>query len=116
MTGSGPLYPLHAVLALGVEIAVLVAVVRAGITLGGGGVTGWALGLLALAAVIGLWALWGAPKSATRLEGMALLAFKTAIFGLAALAFLYADGGIVAAVFAIIAGVHVALAVAKGWL
>lgn len=116
MTGSGPLYPLHAVLALGVEIAVLVAVVRAGISLGGGGVVGWLIGLVALTAVIGLWALWGAPKSETRLEGHSLLAFKIGIFGLAAVAFLIADGAWVAIVFVLVTVVHLLLAVAKGWL
>lgn len=116
MTGSGPLYPVHAVLALGVEIAVLVAVVRAGLALAGGGVSGWLLGLVALAVVIALWALWGAPKSATRLDGAALLSFKCAIFAVAAGAFFIADGVTVAAIFAAVAALHLILALAKGWL
>ena len=111
----GPIGVLHAVLALGVEIAVLVAVYRLGVDV----LDGWSghlAGFGYMCAVIAVWARWAAPNSATRLTARALLAFKSAVFLLAALAFLVADGWIVAAVFAAVTVVHLALAVAKGWL
>ncbi|EAQ03549.1 hypothetical protein OB2597_02977 [Pseudooceanicola batsensis HTCC2597] len=108
----GPAGALHAVLALGVEIAALVAAVRAGLALQGGGWAGWATGLVLMAAVIGAWALWGAPTSATRLTGTALLGFKGAVFLFAAGGFLIADGWGVAVIFAAVAILHVTLALA----
>lgn len=111
MTCGGAAYLLHAVLALGVEIAVLVAVFRLGSTM----IPGWAglvAGLFLLACVIALWARWGAPKSGHRLTGRPLLVFKVAIFTLGAAAFWAADGTLVAVIFALIVAAHLVLAMA----
>lgn len=111
MTCGGAAYLLHAVLALGVEIAVLVAVFRLGSTM----IPGWAglvAGLFLLACVIALWARWGAPKSRHRLTGRALLAFKIAIFGTGTVAVWAADGTLVAVIFALIVAAHLVLAMA----
>jgi len=115
MKGEGPLYIVHAILALGVEIAVLVAMVRFGRTMVEG-FWGWGLGFLCMGGIIALWALWGAPNSATRLDGTALLVFKSAVFLTATLAFWISSGPMGAAVFAIITMIHLALALQQGWL
>jgi hypothetical protein len=111
VTRGGAAYLLHAVLALGVEIAVLVAVFRLGSTM----IPGWAglvAGLFLLACVIVLWGRWGAPKSGHRLTSRPLLVFKIAIFTLGAAAFWAVDGALVAMIFTVICVLHLALAVA----
>jgi hypothetical protein len=66
-----------------------------------------------VAAGVGVWAVWGAPRSPRRLAMPALLVFKLAMFGLGAIAFWLADQPQGAAWFAGVALVHLGLA--KAW-
>lgn len=113
--GGGALYVLHAILALGMEIAVLVGLWQAGRHVASGW-QGYALAALALAVALALWARWGAPTSPHRLRETALLAFKSAIFTAGALAWAIAAGSGAAMIFAVLAALHLALALWQGWL
>jgi hypothetical protein len=70
------------------------------------------IAVVAVAAGIGLWAVWGAPKSRHRLPLPALLGFKLAMFGLATAAFGLAGQPQGAVWFAVAALVHLGLAAA----
>lgn len=72
----------------------------------------WVIAAVAVAAAIGVWAVWGAPKSSHRLLPPALLGFKLAMFGLAAAAFWAAGEPRGAMWFAAVAIVHLGLAAA----
>ncbi|WP_375172975.1 DUF2568 domain-containing protein [Pseudooceanicola sp.] len=105
----GPAGVLHAILALGVEVAVLVAVYRLGMDM----LEGWRghlAGFGLMCAVVAVWARWGAPTSATRLTGRALLIFKVAVFSAGLVAFSLVDGASVAVIFVGVAVVHLLLA------
>lgn len=72
----------------------------------------WLIAAAAVAAGVGVWAVWGAPRSPRRLAMPALLVFKLAMFGLGAIAFWLAGQPQGAAWFAGVALVHLGLAAA----
>jgi hypothetical protein len=82
---------INAGLAFAIEMAMLAAFVDWGLRLHASAPLRWAAALGALALAIGLWALWGAPKSATRLRAPALYIFEWSMFACATGA-LYAAG------------------------
>jgi hypothetical protein len=93
-------------LAFALELAMLVALGIFGWNASG---TTWlkfglALGLPALA--IAAWAVWGAPKSKTRLKGGALLIFKIVMFAIATVAWWAAGQGFIGTIFAVLAAIN----------
>lgn len=68
------------------------------------------LAALLVAAAMGLWSIWGAPRSLRRLAGPALLMFKITMFGLAALALWAAGQGWWAVLFTVLAAANLTLA------
>lgn len=66
-------------------------------------------GALAMAAFIGLWAVFAAPRSKRRLKMPALLWFKLGMFALAAAGFVAAGQAIWAGVFAVLVALNLAL-------
>jgi len=68
-------------------------------------------GILGAALFVLVWAIWAAPRSKRRLRGMRLIAFKIAVFGVAALILLLIGQPLWAAVFAVLAAIHLGLAV-----
>lgn len=93
---------IYHVVALGLELALLVAV-AAWSYLTVTGATGIVAAGASVALMALLWGVFAAPKSESRLKGLALLAFKVAAFATGALAF-WGNGWILAAeVYAVIA-------------
>jgi hypothetical protein len=77
--------------AFAIEIAMLAAFADWGWRLSASTWLRWTAALGAPALAIALWAIWGAPKSATRLRAPALYVFEWSMFGCASAA-LYAAG------------------------
>ncbi len=73
------------------ELAVLAALAYWGYQNGQGLILQIGLCILAPALAIGVWAVWGAPKSTRRLSGIGLLILRIVFFGAGALA-LFAAG------------------------
>jgi len=71
-----------------------------------------ALGLPALA--IAAWAIWGAPRSRTRLKGRGLLIFKIVMFGLATVAWWGAGQTFIGTIFAVLAAINLLAGMAFG--
>jgi hypothetical protein len=103
-------------LAFALELAMLAGFAVWALSLDGASWIRWGLAAVLVAAAIGLWAVWAAPNSATRLGEPALTLFKIALFGLAALAFFTARQTGWAAVFGALAAVNLLLASAWGQL
>ncbi|HEX4355559.1 MAG TPA: YrdB family protein [Polyangiales bacterium] len=81
----------NATLAFAIEIAMLIAFADSGFRLHASAWLRWTVAFGAPAIAIVLWAIWGAPKSATRLRAPSLYAFEWSMFAAAAAA-LYAAG------------------------
>ncbi len=103
-------------LALGVEIAVLIGVFRAGLRLAAPASIGWALAFLFLIVVVLLWARFAAPTSTTRLQMPWLLFFKSLVFVTGAASIWYSFGPIHASLFLGCVAVHLPLATRLGIL
>jgi hypothetical protein len=101
-------------LAFLLELAMLAALGYWAFRAAPGGWLSWAAAVVVVAIAIGLWAAWGAPKSATRLAMPALLVFKIVMFGAAAIALFASGQAMWAALFAVLAVLHLALAAAFG--
>ena len=87
-------------LAFALEVAMLIGFALAGWAVRGPVWMKAGFAVLICAVAIVLWAAWAAPRSAQRLEGRALLGFKSAIFGAATVGWWFAGHSFIAAVFA----------------
>lgn len=103
-------------LAFALELAMLAAFAIWSLSLDSAWWIRWGLAAVLVAAVIGVWAVWAAPNSATRLGEPALTLLKIALFGLAALALLAARQTGWGAAFALLAAANLLLAWAWGQL
>ena len=74
-------------LAFALELAMLAGFAVWALSLDLGTVLRWALAVVLVAGAIGIWAVWAAPNSTTRLGQPALTVLKLALFGLATAAF-----------------------------
>jgi hypothetical protein len=101
---------LNSAMAFSLEVAMLVALARLGYVSGPSHGVGWALAASAVIATALLWGYFAAPKSAHRLAGVSLLAFKTAMFTSGIGATALTASAWLAAVFAVLVAVHLALA------
>ena len=100
---------LNATLAFAIELCMLGAFADWGFHVSENQVLRWLIALGATGAAIALWALWGAPKSSTRLAPPWLYMFEWGMFACAAAA-LYATGRPrLALTFIVIASANVAL-------
>ena len=68
-------------LAFAIELMMLAALGYWAFGAAPGGWLSWLMAVAIVALAIGLWALWGAPTSATRLQMPWLLVFKIVMFG-----------------------------------
>ena len=102
----------HYAAALALELALLFGFGLFGFRFAGGGWAGDLLAAVLVGSAILLWARFAAPRAATRLPAMPLLAFKTAIFALGALAFWAAGWREAALVFGAAAALDLGLAAA----
>ena len=103
-------------LAFALELAMLAAFAVWALSLDAALWIRWGIAAVLVAAAIGLWAVWAAPNSATRLGEPALTLFKIDLFGLAALAFFAARQPGWAAAFGLLAAANLLLAWAWGQL
>lgn len=98
--------------AFGLELLMLVAFAWWGMTRQVDAPWAWVIAVAVVAAGVGVWAVWGAPKSRYRLRLPMLLGFKLVMFGLATAAFWLAGLPQGAAWFAAAALAHLGLAAA----
>ncbi len=88
------------------ELGVLVALAYWGFTVGPNTVLKFVLGLGAPALAVVVWAIFGAPKSSTQLQGVAYLALQAVFFGGGALALVVSGQRGLGIAFAVIALVN----------
>lgn len=105
----------HAV-AFALELALLAVLAVYGWSLADAAVAKWALALVVAGGAALLWGWFAAPKSAARLGGLSLAAFKLAMYGSGALALAALGHPRLAAAFAALSVAQVALAVRLGVL
>jgi hypothetical protein len=98
-------------LAFALEIALVVAFVRAGMMLGGETPWRWVLGTAGGLLVVGLWWRLAAPKSKTRLVMPAILVFKVIVFAVGTTLLMWTGPIWLALAFGALAMLHLALAV-----
>ena len=101
-------------LALLIEIAAIIAFAAAGWSATH---VLWLRAVLAIGlagVLIAAWAVWGAPRSSTRLRQPALALFKIVVFAAATAAWWYAGQSFFAAVFGILAAINLLAAWAFG--
>lgn len=97
-------------LALLLEFAMLAAFGYWAFGAAHGGWTGAVAALVIIAIAIGLWAVWGAPKSVRRLKMPGLLVFKIVMFGLAVIGLWAAGQPVWALVLAVATAINLLLA------
>ena len=93
-------------LAFLLELGVLAALAYWGFTVGPNIVLKFVLGLGAPALAVVVWAIFGAPKSSTQLQGVAYLALQAVFFGGGALALVVSGQRGLGIAFAVIALVN----------
>ncbi len=101
-------------LAFFLELGVLVALGYWGFQTGQGTLAQVALGIGLPAIAIGVWAVFGAPKSTRRLRGPWLLLLRVVFFGTGALALYAAGQQSVGIAFALVAAINLVLMYAWG--
>ena len=94
---------INAGLAFLLELGVLAALGYWGFTVGPNTLVKFVLGLGAPALAIVVWAIFGAPKSSTQLQGVAYLVLQAVFFGGAALALIVAGQRGLGIAFALVA-------------
>lgn len=110
------LVALNNALAFMLELATLAILARWGWSLSGHTVARVVLATAFAGVAAVLWARFGAPSSASRLDGWSLMVFKTIIFGTGAIGVLMVYGGVWAIAFAALAAVQLVLAWSLGIL
>ena len=97
-------------LAFAIELMMLAALGYWAFGAAPGGWLSWLAALAIVAVAIGLWAVWGAPTSATRLKMPLLLLFKIIMFGAGVLALWAAGQSALALWFAALVVLNLVLA------
>lgn len=97
---------INLVLAFLLELGVLAALGYWGFTVGPNTLLKFVLGLGAPALAVVVWAIFGAPKSSTQLQGVAYLALQAVFFGSGALALIFSGQRGLGIAFALIALVN----------
>ncbi len=108
------LKPANLALAFFVELGAVIALGYWGFQTGQGTLTQIALGIGLPVIAIGIWAVFGAPKSTRRLEGASLWLLRVVLFGAGALALYAAGQQSLGVAFALVAAINLVLMYAWG--